>query len=71
MQTYEVGDNRDVIMVILVSMVKREQSQYTSIMTFLMARSAEIMRGTIIVPDIRFMGIVTAIEKYWCGCRFR
>ncbi len=53
-QIYEVGDKKDVIMVIYVPMAKREQKPiYISIMIFLMARSAETMRVTIIVPDCR------------------
>ena len=52
-QIYEVGDKKDVIMVIYVPMAKREQKPYISIMIFLMVRFAETMKVTIIVPDCR------------------
>ncbi len=52
-EMYEVGDNKDVIIVIYVPMAKREQKRCTSIMIFLMALSAVITRAIIIVPDCR------------------
>ena len=52
-EMYEVGDNKDVIMVIYVPWRSVSRSRCTSTMTFLMALSAVIMRAIIIVPDCR------------------
>lgn len=52
-EMYEVGDNKDVIMVIYVPMAKREQKPVYINNDILMALSAVIMRAIIIVPDCR------------------
>ena len=52
-QTYEVGDKNDVIMVIYCRWQSGSRSLYISTKICLMARSAETMRVTIVVPDCR------------------
>lgn len=52
-EIYEVGDNKDVIMVIYGPWRSVSRSRCTSTMIFLMALSAVILRAIIIVPDCR------------------
>lgn len=52
-ETYTIGERKDVIMVIYVPMAKRSKSRFILIMIFLTGRFAEIMKAITIVPDCK------------------
>lgn len=52
-ETYTIGERKDVIMVIYVPMGRGSKSRFILIMIFLTERSVEIMREITIVPDCK------------------